>query len=68
MTEKEFNKLKEGDAIKLKQDCFGSAIYKKKGRLVFQRSSVRDEDEFEYGIEISEGSCYLFHFSEYESI
>jgi hypothetical protein len=58
--------LKRGTKIKVKKEIECHEDYKKGGTLVFQTSAEKDKDEFNFGIEVSFGVCYMFSAKEYE--
>jgi len=66
MTEKEIMSLPKGTSIKVKNKIKCCQDYKHGGILTFQDDCDKDEKEFNFGIKVLFGVCYMFPASAYE--
>ena len=66
MTEKQIMSLPKGTSIKVKDKLNCHQDYKHGGILIFQEDSDKSEKEFNFGIKVLFGVCYMFPASAYE--
>ena len=67
-TPEEILALKPGSLVKIRDHATKDSILKKGGKLVFQKNSERDKDEYRFGIQTELGVCYTYHSNDYELI